>query len=130
MADLPTPTVRADRYVVNCVPEDGVESHHWGLTVEYRGNGLWGVYRNPHCCLGADGTWSWGHNWRDGTREPATDDEWTEYHDSRDTWFSEHRFDEQTALKLAQEHAPLVTVNGYTVTDALAMQQKRAERHG
>lgn len=125
----PEPTVRAVKYTVNCLPEDDVESHHWGISVEYRGNGRWGVYRNAHSCLGSDGQWSWGYSWRDGTQEPTADEEWSDYHRGRDAWMDAHRFDESTALKLAQQHAPLVTVNGYTVTDALAMQKKRAERH-
>lgn len=128
MTDIPEPTVMAVKYTVNCVPEDDLESHVWGLSVEYRGQGRWGVFRNAHLCLGADGTWSWGYNWRDGAHEPTTEAEWGDYHAGRDAWLAEHRFDEETALKLAQEHAPLVTVNGYTVADAFVMQKKRAER--
>jgi hypothetical protein len=44
-----------------------------------------------------------------------------------DDWLDTHRFDLDTALKLAKEQAPLVTVNGYTVTDALRMAQQRKE---
>lgn len=119
MTDIPEPIVQATAYTVNCLPESGIDSDVFALRVEYRGAGRWGVYRNAHCCLGSDGKWSWGYTWRDGTQEPATDEEWTEYHAGRDAWLAAHRFDEQTALKLAKEHAPHVTVNGYTVADAL-----------
>jgi hypothetical protein len=124
VSDLPEPIVQATAYKVNCLPEDGIDSDVFGLRVEYRGAGRWGVYRNAHCCLGADGEWSWGYQWRDGG-EPETDEEWTEYHAGRDAWLDTHRFDEATALKLAKEQAPHVTVNGYTVADALAMQVRR-----
>jgi hypothetical protein len=128
MATTPQPTVQAVKYTVNCLPEDGYDSHVFALTVEYRGEGRWGVFRNPHCCLGNDGEWSWGYSWRDGTAEPTTDDEWTEYHAGREAWLDAHRFDEETALKLAKEQAPHITVNGFTVTDALRMAEQRQAR--
>lgn len=115
---VPAATVQAVKYVVSCMPEDE-DRGPFGVTVEYRGEGRWGVYRNSHCCLGADGSWSWGYAWRDGAQEPTTDEEWTEYHAGRDAWLAAHRFDEETALRLAREHAPLVTVNGFTVSDVL-----------
>lgn len=119
----PEPIVQVTKYTVNCLPEDGIDSHVFQLTVEYRGNGRWGVYRNPHCCLGADGTWSWGYSWGDGTAEPSSDEEWADYHRGREAWLDAHRFDEKTALDLAKQHAPLVTVNGLTVADALRLAQ-------
>lgn len=115
---VPAATVQAVKYVVSCMPE-GEDRDSFGVTVECRGEGRWGVFRNAHCCLGSDGTWSWGYSWRDGAQEPASDEEWTEYHAGRDEWLDAHRFDEETALRLAQEHAPLITVNGFTVSDAL-----------
>lgn len=123
----PEPIVQATRYTVNCLPEDGYDSHVFALTVEYRGEGRWGVFRSSHCCLGTDGEWSWGYNWRDGAQEPASDEEWAEYHNGREAWLKEHRFDEETALRLAREQAPLVTVNGFTVTAALRMAERRKE---
>jgi hypothetical protein len=114
------PIVQTTKYSVNCLPEDGIDSHVFELTVEYRGDGRWGVYRNAHCCLGTDGTWSYGYAWRDGSQEPSSDEEWTEYHAGREAWLDAHRFDEETALRLAKEHAPQVTVNGITVRRALS----------
>jgi hypothetical protein len=119
------PIVQATKYTVNCLPEDGIDSHVFAITVEYRGDGRWGVYRNAHRCLGADGEWSWGYNWRDGAQEPDGDEEWAEYHAGRDAWLEAHRFDEETALRLAREHAPRVTVNGLTVRAALRMAKER-----
>lgn len=127
MTATPEPIVQATKYTVSCLPEDGLDSHVFVLTVEYRGDGRWGVYRSAYCCLGNDGTWSYGYTWRDGAQEPDSDEEWTEYHAGRDAWLDAHRFDEETALKLAKEHAPLVTVNGRTVTEALRLAQQRQE---
>lgn len=129
-ADVPPATVQPTRYFVSCLPEGHDERSAWSLTVEYRGGGRWVVFRHALSCLGADGTWSWGYQWRDGTQEPATDDEWTEYHAGRDAWLAEHRFDLDTALRLAREHAPLITVNGYTVSDVLRMAEQRAGSDG
>lgn len=125
---VPKPVVKAVKYTVNCLPEEDEERHSFTLTVEYRGKGRWGVFRNEHCCLGADGQWSWGYAWEGGDREPATDAEWDSYHAGRETWLAAHRFDEETAKALAQQHAPLVTVNGFTVADALAMHARRKEK--
>src|SRR5690606_2902511 len=108
MTNQPEPTVQATRYTVNCLPENGIDSHVFEITVEYRGRGLWAVKRHSQC-LAADGTWDW--EMRPSERE--------------DDWLAEHRFDLDTALKLAKEAAPKVTVNGFTVTDALRMAQQR-----
>ncbi|MEU6054278.1 hypothetical protein ABZ829_28135 [Streptomyces xanthochromogenes] len=110
----PEPTVRAVEYTVSCVPEDNLDSHSFELRVQYRGAGQYAVIRHGHSCLGADGTWDQG----------------IKPYGRGDEWLAAHRFDLDTALRLAKAAAPHVTVNGFTVTDALAMQQKRAERDG
>lgn len=102
--DIPEATVRVVSYTVNCLPEDDVNSSVFAIEVEYRGGGRWAVTRHGSC-LGADGTWDFG----------------VKPYERGDDWLNAHRFDEQTALKLAKEHAPLVTVNGHTVADALRM---------
>jgi hypothetical protein len=106
----PEPTVQATRYTVNCLPEDGIDSHVFEIAVEYRGRGLWAVTRHSRC-LAADGTWDW--EMRPSERE--------------DAWLDAHRFDLDTALRLAKEAAPKITVNGFTVADALRMAQQREE---
>jgi len=105
---IPEPTVQATRYTVNCLPEDGIDSHVFEIAVEYRGWGLWAVKRHSQC-LGADGTWD--YEMRPSERE--------------DDWLDAHRFDLGTALRLAKEAASKVTVNGLTVADALRMAQQR-----
>lgn len=104
----PEPNVQATRYVVSCFPPDSEEGGHFNLAVEYRGRGLWAVTRHKQC-LGTDGEWSW-------ESIPS---------EREDEWLDSHRFDLDTALKLAKEHAPLVTVNGFTVADALRMEERR-----
>jgi hypothetical protein len=96
------PIVQATRYTVNCLPEDGIDSHVFEITVEYRGADRWAVKRHSQC-LAADGTWD--YEMRPSERE--------------DEWLDAHRFDLDTALHLAKEAAPKVTVNGITVTEAL-----------
>jgi hypothetical protein len=123
---VPEPRVQAVKYLVNCLPEDDSDGHAFALTVEYRGEGRWGVFRSPACCLGADDTWSWGYSWEGGDREPATEEEWDSYNRGRYAWLDAHRFDEATALRLAREQAPKVTVNGFTVADALAMRKQKS----
>lgn len=103
------PIVQPTEFEVNCLPEDGIDSHVFALTVRYRGEGRWAVQRGEHACLGADGEWANG----------------IKPYGRGDGWLAAHRFDLDTALRLAKEHAPKVTVNGFTVADALAMRERR-----
>lgn len=112
--NVPEANVRAVEYTVNCVPDNDLDGHLFEIRVQYRGAGRYAVIRHGDMCLGADGTWDHG----------------VKEYDRGDDWLNAHRFDLDTALRLAKEQAPLATVNGHTVTDAIAMQQKRAERHG
>jgi hypothetical protein len=98
-------------YTVSCLPDDDMNGDLFAIRVQYRGNGRYAVIRGGDMCLGADGTWDRG----------------VKEYDRGDDWLDAHRFDLDTALKLAKEQAPLVTVNGHTVADALARQKKRAE---
>ncbi|MEU1078217.1 hypothetical protein ABZ404_37135 [Streptomyces sp. NPDC005878] len=110
--NAPEATVRAVEYAVNCVPEDYIDSNVFQVRVQYRGGDRYAVISGGEMCLGADGTWDYGLN------ESGRGD----------AWLNAHRFDLDTALRLAKEQAPLITVNGNTVTDAIAMQAKRAAR--
>jgi hypothetical protein len=105
----PEAVARPTQYTVNCLAEDGIDSHVFAITVEYRGRDLWAVKRHGEN-LGADGTW-------DYESTPSN---------REDEWLATHRFDLDTALRLAKEAAPRVTVNGFTVADALRMQAKRS----
>lgn len=121
------PYVQPTAYTVNCLPEDAEDpdGHSFALTVGYCGDGAWGVFRSHARSLDADGVWSWGYAWAGGDREPATDEEWDSYHRGRDAWLAARRFDLDTALRLAKEAAPHVTVNGHTVAEALAAREQQ-----
>lgn len=102
MTEIPAPTVRPTRFEVSCLPPDSVAGQVFALSVEWRGNDRWAVLRRGSC-LAQDGTWDYEHI-------PS---------ERRDDWLDEHRFDLDTAIRLATEQAPLVTCNGYTITDVL-----------
>ena len=101
-AQSPVPLVRATRFEVSLLPEDDEDYLLYVLTIEACGGDRWGVVRHQKC-LGVDGEWS---------RKPALSER-------EDEWISSHRFDQETALRLAQEAAPQVTVNGTTAVEAL-----------
>ena len=71
--------------------------------MEYRGKGKWGVFHLGEC-LGSDGEWDWESN-------PSS---------RTDEWLETHRFDCGTALDLAREWAPKVTVNGHVAAEVAA----------
>ncbi len=93
-----TPT----RYSVSMLPIDHREHGHFEITVEWRGDGRWAVMHMGYC-LGTDGDWEY-------ESIPS---------ERRDEWLATHRFDLDTALRLAKEAAPKVTVNGWTVERVL-----------
>ncbi|MFI6347275.1 hypothetical protein [Streptomyces sp. NPDC050560] len=104
-------TVRPEEYSVTAVPDDAApDAHVWALTVRHRGGGRWAVQRGEHACLGADGEWAQG----------------VKPYDRGNDWLDEHRFDLPTALRLAREATPHVTVNGYSVADVLAHRESDA----
>ncbi|PXY20335.1 hypothetical protein [Prauserella endophytica] len=115
---VPEPRVSPVTYVVCGLPEDHPDADAFEVRVEYRGDGLW-VVRRLGRFLGRDGTWSYCYVWRDGAQEPTTDAELAEYSSGEDAWRAEHRFDLDTALRMAKDVAPLVKCNGYTVADVL-----------
>ncbi|MFE9845813.1 hypothetical protein [Streptomyces goshikiensis] len=110
MSEQPEPTVRPTRYVVSCLPETNDNAPHFSLNVEYRGRDLWAVVRHGSC-LNSAGRWSY-------ESIPS---------EREDEWLAEHRFELDTALKIAREAAPTLTVNGYTVADALRRSTDGAE---
>lgn len=101
MSDLPEVTARVTHYEVSLLPDGDVNAYEYAITVEYRGDGRWAVWRMGEC-LGVDGVWVW---------EPRPS--------GRDAdWVAAHRFGLDTALDLAKAAAPHVTVNGRTAADA------------
>jgi hypothetical protein len=87
----PEPTVRATQYLITCLPEDKDPGGYRGITVEYRGDDRYAVLHHGHC-LGTDGEWDYEMHTNERT----------------DEWLAAHRFDLDTALKLAKEQASLV----------------------
>lgn len=103
MTEQPEPvaTCQATEYEVSILLEGDINRHLFAITVQYRGGGCWAVTRAGFC-LGSDGKWS---------REsiPSERD---------DAWLAVHRFDLDTALRLARDAAPHIVVNGHTALDA------------
>lgn len=106
--NIPESTVQVTRYEVSCLPEGDDAKFSMTINVEYRGRGLWAVMRMSEA-LGSDGEWDY---------EPSPSNR-------EDNWLETHRFDLDTALRLAKEAAPKLTVNGYAVADLLAMHARR-----
>ncbi|MEV0779221.1 hypothetical protein [Streptomyces sp. NPDC050428] len=99
--DIPVATCQPVRYEVSILPEGDINRHVFNIDVEYRGDGRWAVTRHGSC-LGADGEWA------DGVKP----------YDRGNEWLNAHRFDLDTALRLARDAAPHVVVNGHTALDA------------
>jgi hypothetical protein len=97
MNDQTTVVEQVTEYVVSAAPLDDPEAYTFGITVAWRSGDRWAVIRHGRC-LGADGEWDYEP--RPSSRE--------------DDWLEAHRFDRETALRLARETAPGITVNGRT----------------
>lgn len=95
---IPEPEVRVTRYEVSCIPRDDVNARSFTVYVKQTSDGLWIATDNQRC-LNAAGEW-------------VVD---------RSGLYVRH--DEQTALRLANAAAPGMTVNGWTVADALAQRE-------
>jgi hypothetical protein len=102
LAVTPTVTVEATAYTVSAVPETIQDWDLFAITVERTAPGRYAIRRRSRC-LSTDLVWEWESIPSDRT----------------DEWLATHRFDLDTALRLAKEAAPAVTVNGHTVADAL-----------
>lgn len=85
---LPEVFVRATRYAVSLVPEDVDPGGVYEITVEYRGDDRWAVLRLG-LCLNSDEKW-------DRERDSF---------ECEDEWLAAHRFDLETAKRLAGEQA-------------------------
>ena len=105
--------VTVTSYEVSIWPEDcsGMDSAIYCCSVTHTGYGNWSVRRgsagSTGAVLGIDGQWHY-------ERLPS---------ERRKKELAEHRFDLETALKLAREMAPRVTLNGLTAEEALARHQ-------
>ncbi|WP_372412511.1 hypothetical protein [Streptomyces luteireticuli] len=110
--DAPAPLVRVTQYTVTSLPEDLPEAFAFDITVEYRGCGRWAV-KWSGMCLGTDGEWE---------REPRPSER-------EEDWLAAHRFDEQTALRLARQAVPHLMVNGCTAADLVRLHAQRQDRN-
>lgn len=107
----PEPTVLPTAYVVSCLPLGHEDRLTYTINVVHRGDGLYAVKRNLRFA-DANGAWEYEPGWpEDGSEADALAEE---------KWLEEHRFDHDTALRLARELAPTLTYRGRTVADALA----------
>ena len=101
MPTTPVVTCQATEYEVSILPEGDIRRPVFTITLQCRGEGRWAVTRHGSC-LGTNGEWS---------RESIPSER-------EDAWLDAHRFDLETALRLAREAAPDVVVNGHTALDA------------
>ena len=97
LIELHEPTVEPTAYLVSVIPDAGPDASMWAVKVERRGPGSWAVIHLSRC-LHRSGRWD---------HEPLPSSR-------TQRWLSSHRFDLETALKLAKKAAPTVTVNATT----------------
>lgn len=93
----------ATEYEISIFPLGHEARAYFAVTVEYRGPGSWAVCDKGRC-LDAEGNW-------DYESSPSS---------RKDDWLTEHRFDLNTALRLAQEAAPYLVCNRRSAIEVLA----------
>lgn len=104
--EIPAPTIQPTGYVISCLPEGHIDRWTFTVQVRYEGGGLFAV-RHGIRHYSADGTW-------DYEPDHGEDD------DAERAWLADHRFDHDTALRLATQVAPTLSYRGHTVAAALA----------
>lgn len=107
LGGAPGPIVQPTGYLVSCLPEGHDDRWTFTVQVQHAGRGLFAV-RHGLRHYGADGTWSYEPGF--GEDDDAAELEWA----------AAHRFDHDTALRLARQLAPTLTCRGRTVADVLA----------
>lgn len=103
------PYVQPTGYLVSCLPEGHDDRWTFTMQVKHMGGGLFAVKHGIRH-YAADGTWEYEPGWLDDGSED----------EAEAAWLAAHRFDLDTALRIAKEQAPLLTYRGHTVADALA----------
>lgn len=106
MTAIPQAVALPTRYAVSCLPEGHDDRHTFTITVQYRGDGRYGV-KHLLRYYAADGTSSYD----------LGQDESEEYEAA---WRAKHLHDLDTALDLAKQLAQSMAYRGRTVTDVLA----------
>lgn len=104
---IPEPAVQPTGYVVSCLPEGHDDRWTFTIQVKYAGNGQFAV-RHGIRDYGTDGTWDYEPSWPENSIDEDV------------AWLAAHRFDHDTALRLARELAPTLTYRGRSVADVLA----------
>ena len=99
---VPEPEARITRYEVSCAPRT-----EWGFIVFVAEDADGWAVVNQYRFLNTDGVWTEGSDLVDDA------DAWR-------VWRLSCRFDLDTAMRLAKEVAPLITVNGKTTAQHLA----------
>jgi hypothetical protein len=104
-------------YRVCALPKDNFHCQVFSIFVVWRGDGQWEIQRGGEYgrCLDAQGVWSRRIGWND---EATTEEEMLAREREVEEWKARHRFDLETALRLAEEAAPKITVMGHTVEEA------------
>lgn len=92
---IPDPRVQVMGYQLLWLPEDDPDAFVWSVTVEWRGGATWAV-RWGGRCLNNSGAWD---------LEPVNSER-------SDEWKRTHRFDHPTAMRLALEAGPKLTIAG------------------
>lgn len=100
--------VRITEVTVSAVPEDSINHSLYAVRVAWRGGETYAVMNNGYC-LGTDGEWDY---------EPLPSSR-------EDDWLASHRFDYDTAYRLAIDVAPKVTCNGRTAVEAAEAHERR-----
>lgn len=120
VVDGTTVHTRVTTYTVTCLPDDPRSSGSYDITVAFRGAHRWLEPRpiDQQWAVILRGNWHLGHD-SEWSLEPSSD------YDGYDEWIRAHRFDLETALKVAAKQAPLVVVNDRTPAQLL---ERRASR--
>jgi len=101
------PRVEVTRYTVSLFPADSPQRYLYDIAVEERTPGKWAVCWMRQC-FGADGEWD------------------VDYPAGRDAaWLELHRFDRDTALRLAKLAAPHVVAGDRTAAEAAEAEARR-----
>jgi hypothetical protein len=109
--------VRVTRYEVTALPDDIVNNRSgFVLTVEWRGRvGGWAIMRKGNCWNRVKRQWDF-----QGLPSGLAED-----------WLRDHRFQRvMDALEEAKLLAPLLTVNGWTVEQAIDMERGKEVSRG
>lgn len=114
MADIEIPVFEMPtQYTICALDADHIDAHLFEVQVEYRGGGRWAVCRWKRCL---DAAGDWDYESIPGERE--------------DEWLATHRFDLETALRLARVAAPKLTVNGRRAADLARRRASSASPEG